>query len=145
MKIVAKNRRATFDFEILETFEVGIQLTGQEVKACRMNLADLSGAYVSFTHATPVLKKMTIRPYPFASNALLQDPSRDRILLLHTKEIDQLKRATDEKGMSVIPLEVKAGKYIKVVLGLGRGRKQYDKREKIKEREAKKRSKMQGE
>lgn len=145
MKTIAKNRRATFDFEIIETFEAGIQLTGQEVKACRMNLADLSGAYVSFAHAAPVLKKMTIRPYPFASDALLQDSSRDRVLLLHAKEIERLQRSTDEKGMSVIPLEVKAGKYIKVVLGLGRGRKQFDKREKIKEREAKKRSKMQTE
>ena len=143
MKTVAQNRRAKFDYEIVETFEAGIQLVGWEVKSCRMNLADLSGAYVSFVGGKPALKKMSIRVYPFAANAVLDDQSRDRLLLLHTKELDRLKTLSDEKGMAIIPLELKAGKHIKLVIAIGRGRKQFDKREKIKDRESKKRAKMQ--
>ena len=145
MKTVAKNRRATFDYEVLETFEAGIQLLGWEAKACRTNLADLSGAYVSFHGGKAVLKKMTIRPYPFASGVNPDDTTRDRPLLLHAKELARLKAASDEKGMAIVPIEVRAGKHIKVILILGRGRKQFDKREKIKERESKKRAKMQTE
>jgi len=143
VKIVAQNRRAKFDYEVIETYEAGIQLLGWEAKACRTHLADLSGAYVSFHGGKPVLKKMTIRPYPFASGVNPDDTTRDRVLLLHAKELDALKTASDEKGMSIVPLEVKAGKHIKVTLMLGRGRKRFDKREKIKERESKKRAKMQ--
>lgn len=143
VKTVAQNRRAKFDYEIVETFEAGIQLLGWEVKSCRMNLADLSGAYVSFVGGKPSLKKMTIRTYPFASNAVLDDQGRDRLLLLHAKELERLKTLSDEKGMAIIPLELKAGKHIKLVIAVGRGRKQYDKREKIKDRESKKRAKMQ--
>lgn len=143
MKTVAQNRRARFDYEIVETFEAGIRLLGWEAKACRAHLADLSGAYVSFVGGAPVLKKMTIRPYPFASGVIPDDTTRDRVLLLHRQESDRLKTASDEKGMAIIPLEVKAGRHIKVLLALGRGRKQFDKRQKIKERESKKRAKMQ--
>ncbi len=143
MKIVAQNRRAKFDYEIVETYEAGIQLLGWEVKACRMNLADLSGAYVSFRGKKPVLKKMTIRPYPFASNVIPDDTTRDRLLLLHARELSKLETASEEKGMTIVPLDIKAGRHIKVTLALGRGRKKFDKREKIKERESKKRAKMQ--
>lgn len=143
MKTVAQNRRARFDYEVVETFEAGIQLLGWEAKACRTHLADLSGAYVSFHGGRPMLKKMTIRPYPFASGVDPDSTTRDRLLLLRAKEVEQLKTASDEKGMAIIPLEVKAGRHIKVTLALGRGRKRFDKREKIKERESKKRAKMQ--
>ena len=143
VKVVAQNRRARFDYEIVETFEAGIQLLGWEAKACRTHLADLSGAYVSFVSGKPMLKKMTIRPYPFASGVNPDDTTRDRLLLLKAKELDKLKTASDEKGMAIVPLDVKAGKHIKVTLALGRGRKQFDKREKIKDRESKKRAKMQ--
>lgn len=145
MKTVAQNRRAKFDYEIVETFEAGIMLLGWEVKSCRMNLADLSGSYVSFAGGKAMLKKMTIRVYPFASNAVLDDQARDRALLLHAKELDRLKTMSDEKGMAIIPLELKAGKHVKLIIAVGRGRKQFDKREKIKDRESKKRAKMQTE
>lgn len=143
MKTVAQNRRAKFDYELVETFEAGIQLLGWEVKAIRMNLADLSGAYVSFVSGKAVLKKMSIRPYPFASNVNPDDTARDRTLLLHKKQVDELQTSSEEKGMAIIPLEVKAGRHIKVMIALGRGRKQFDKRHKIKDRESKKRAKMQ--
>lgn len=140
METVAKNRRATFEYDVLETFEAGIRLLGWEAKACRMKLADLSGAYVSFVSGEPVLKKMTIRPYPFASGLVPEDATRDRPLLLKKKELDRLRTASDEKGMAIIPLEVKAGKFIKVTLALGKGQKQFDKRQKIKERDSKRRA-----
>lgn len=143
MQVVAQNRRARFDYEIFEKTEAGIELKGWEVKSCRMKLVDLSGAYVSFVGNKAVLKKMSIRPYPFASGILPDDVARDRPLLLHAKELARLQGQIEEKGIAVIPLEVKAGKFIKVILAIGKGRKRFDKRHKIKERETKKRAKMQ--
>ena len=127
----------------METYEAGIQLLGWEVKSCRSRLADLSGAYVSFIGGRPMLKKMSIRAYPFASQVNPDDVARDRLLLLHAKELEKLQTAADEKGMAIVPIEVKAGRHVKVILALGRGRKKFDKRAKIKDRESKKRAKMQ--
>ncbi len=143
MAIVAQNRRAKFDYEIIETLDAGIRLVGWETKSCRMKLADLSGSYVSFVGDEPMLKKMTIRPYPFAKNVTPDETTRDRPLLLHAKEIAHLQNAVEEKGMALIPLAVQAGRFIKITLALGRGRKKFDKRHKIKDRESKKRAKMQ--
>ena len=133
-KTVAQNRRARFDYEILETVEAGVMLTGQEVKSCRMGHVNLAGAYVTFVNGKPVLKKAKISLYAFAT-ATDYDPERDRPLLLKKNEVEKLQSQTETKGITVIPLEVRAGKYIKVVLGLGRGRKNYDKRNKIKEKD----------
>jgi SsrA-binding protein len=137
MKIVAKNRRARFDYEILETIEAGMVLTGQEVKSCRMGHMDLSGAYVSFLHGKPSLKQSKISPYAFSSGMQDFSPGRDRPLLLKKAESEKLQMMADQKGISIIALEVQAGKYIKVLLGIGRGRKTIDKRQAIKEREMK--------
>lgn len=134
MKVVADNRRARFDYEILDTVEAGIQLTGPEVKSCRGGHVQLQGAYVSFLGNTPVLKKAKISLYTFASLPDY-DPERDRPLLLKKAEARKLQGAVEEKGVTVVPLQVRAGKYIKVLLGLGRGRKRLDKRARIKERE----------
>jgi len=139
VKIVAQNRRARFDYEILETVEAGIVLTGQEVKSCRAGHVNLSGAYVSFLSGAPVLKKAKIQKYRFAGDVADYDPERDRPLLLRKSEIDRLSGKVTEKGVTVLPLEVRAARTIKVLLGLGRGRKQHDKRERIKERDIKKR------
>ncbi|MBI3332064.1 SsrA-binding protein SmpB [Candidatus Peregrinibacteria bacterium] len=135
MKVVADHRRARFDYEIRETVEAGLILSGQEVKACRAGQVNLAGAYVTFLQGNPILKKMKISPYKFASGLDDYDPERDRPLLLKQHERKKLQNAVEEKGVTVIPLEVRAGKYIKVLLGLGRGRKKFDKRQKIKERE----------
>ncbi|KKU20082.1 MAG: SsrA-binding protein [Candidatus Saccharibacteria bacterium GW2011_GWA2_46_10] len=135
MKIVSKNRRARFDYEVTDTLEAGIILTGQEVKSCRAGHCDLSGSYVSFISGKPVLKAMKISPYKFASGLEGYDPGHDRVLLLKKTEFNKIKSSLDEKGSSLIPLEVRAGKYIKVLLGFGRGRKRYDKRQRIRERE----------
>ncbi len=139
MKTVASNRRARFEYEILETIEAGLVLTGPEVKSCRLGHIDLSGAYVSFLHDKPSLKQCKISPYPFASAAENLMPGRDKALLLKQTEAEKLQTMSDQKGISIIPLEVRAGKYIKVLLGIGRGRKTIDKRKVIKERDIKKR------
>lgn len=141
MKVVAQNRRARFDYEIVDTIEAGIQLTGQEAKSCRMGHVNMAGAYVSFLKGRPVLKNATIAKYTFASGIDDYEPMRDRPLLLSKKDIARLDAASAEKGVTIVPLEVRAGKFIKVLLGLGKGKKRIDKRQKIKERDVAKRLK----
>lgn len=135
VKIVAANRRAKFDFEILDTVEAGILLTGQEAKSCRGGHVSLAGAYVSFLGGRPLLKHIKIAPYTYALPLPTYDPERDRELLLKKSEAERLEAMTAEKGVTVVPLEVRAGKFIKVLLGIARGRKRIDKRQRIRERE----------
>jgi len=142
MKTVAKNRRARFDYEITDTVVAGIVLSGQEAKSCRDGHVDLSGSYVSFLGGKPVLKQSKIRPYRFASQLIDYNPGRDRQLLLKKNEAEKLQSASEQKGVTIIPLEVQAGKFIKVVLGLARGRKTVDKRRVIKERDIDRRLKQ---
>ncbi len=134
MKIVSQNRRARFDYEILETVEAGLALTGPEVKSCRLGHIHLAGSYVSFLGGVPFLKNAKISAYAYAKG---QDHKeiRDRLLLLNAREVAKLERAVEEKGIALVPLEVHAGAHIKILLGLGRGRKNIDKRRVIKERE----------
>jgi SsrA-binding protein len=135
MKIVAKNKRVRFDYEILEEIEAGMILTGQEVKSVRAGNADLKGAYVTFATGKPILRHATIQPYKYASGLQGYDPGRERELLLKKEELKRLMGAVEEHGISLLPLEFRAARTIKVLLGLGRGRKKHDKRERIKERE----------
>ena len=135
MKVVAANRRAKFDYEILETVEAGIQLTGPEVKSCRLGQVNLAGSYVSFLGGKPVLKQMKISPYKYAGNMADYEPGRDRPLLMKKSELTRLEAAQAEKGVAIVPIEVRAGKFIKIAIALGRGRKRLDKRQRIKERE----------
>lgn len=135
MKTVAQNRRARYDYEILETVEAGILLTGPEVKSCRRGHINLAGAYVSFLGGKALLKGAGISKYAFSGPDIAHEEHRDRPLLLKKNEAGKLQRATEEKGMSLIPLEIRAGKYVKILLGLGKGRKKTDKRQAIKERE----------
>ena len=135
MKMVAQNRRARYDYAIVDTAEAGIILTGPEVKSCRKGHINLAGAYVSFLNGKPMLKGAGISKYAYAGPDVPHDEHRDRQLLLKSSELHKLQRATEEKGMTIIPLEVQAGKYIKILIGLGRGKKKMDKRQAIKERE----------
>jgi len=139
MKTVAQNRRARHDYEITDVVEAGIMLSGQEVKSCRAGNANLSGAYVSLASGTPVLKSMTIAKYAHAAGVEGYEPTRDRILLLKKNELEKLQTQLLEKGVSLIPMEVKAGRFIKVVLGLGRGKKRYDKRQDKKKKDIERR------
>ncbi|MCF7844456.1 MAG: SsrA-binding protein SmpB [Kiritimatiellales bacterium] len=142
MKVVAKNRRAGYDYEIVDTVEAGIMLTGQEVKSCRASHVNLAGAYVSFLGGKAVLKSMKISPYAYASGLESYDPGQDRKLLLKKVDVRRLQSALNEKGITLVPLEVRAGKYIKVLLGLGKGKKRHDKRQTIKSRDQERRLKQ---
>lgn len=142
MKIVAQNRRARFDYDITETMEAGIQLTGQEVKSCRLGQISLVGSYISFLGGRPILKQAKISPYKYASGLDGYDPGHDRPLLIKKSEMARLESAQAQKGVTIIPLEVHAGKFIKVLFGIAKGRKTIDKRQRIKEREVGRRLRM---
>lgn len=135
MKTIAHNRRAKYDYDILDTLEVGISLTGQEVKSCRMGNINLGGSYVSMVSGKPVIKGMKIARYSYASNLEGYEPGRDRTLLMRKREIEKLTTKLAQQGVSLVPLEAKAGKYIKLVLGFGKGKKRYDKRQSKKEQD----------
>lgn len=135
MKMVAQNRRARFDYELLEQIEAGIMLTGGEAKSCRLGHVSLAGAYVSFLGGKAVLKNSSITRYPMSGPSIPHEDKRDRFLLLKQSELDRLQRQSEEKGNTIVPLEVRAGKTIKVLIALGKGRKKLDKRQVIKERE----------
>jgi SsrA-binding protein len=138
VKTVASNRRARFDYQITDTVTAGLILSGQEAKSCRMGHVDLAGAYVSFQSGSPVIKHLKIQPYRFASQLDGYDPGQDRKLLLNRNEIAKLQSSTEQKGVTIIPLEVQAGRTIKLLLGVATGRKTIDKRNVIKERDIKK-------
>ncbi len=135
VKIVAINRRARFDYDITDTLTAGIKLTGQEVKSCRLGHINLAGAFISLRSGRPMLKSASIALYPFAGPQPQYDPKRERELLLHKRELDKLLAYESSKGLTIIPLEVTADRFIKVVIGVARGRKKFDKRQVIKDRE----------
>lgn len=109
-------------------------LSGPEVKSCRSGQVHLGGSYVSSRGSEIVLRNATVAPYPYARPDAYV-PTRDRVLLVKAGERERIVHALAEKGMSVIPLEVRAGKFVKILIGLARGRKRHDKRHRIRERE----------
>jgi SsrA-binding protein len=134
-KVVATNRKARHDFEILESFEAGLSLLGSEVKSLRDGKATLKDSYATAVSDGVILYNMHIAPYDktgFAGH----EPERPRRLLLHDREIRKLIALSDEKGLTLIPLRLYfKGKYAKVELAVARGKRQYDKRAAIIERE----------
>ena len=134
-RLVTENRKARHDFEILETFEAGLVLTGSEVKSLRAGRANLKDSFARVDRGEAFLRNAHISPYAAASR-FGHEPERDRKLLLHRTEIDKLAGRVQERGLTVVPLKIyfKNGR-AKVLLGVGRGRKSYDKREAIKARE----------
>ncbi|OIO54374.1 SsrA-binding protein [Candidatus Peregrinibacteria bacterium CG1_02_54_53] len=143
MKVTAENRRARFDYEIVETLEAGIMLTGPETKSCRQGNVNLASSYVTFRDGKPFLINASVAAYQFAAHAPHEE-RRDRALLLKTKEFRRLQSWSEEKGCAVVPLEIRVGKFVKVLLGVGRGRKKTDKRQRIKEREVERKLKQTG-
>ncbi len=133
MKTV-NNRRARFDYEILETVEAGLRLTGPEVKSCRAGQVQFAGAYVVFPGGQPEIAQLMIAPYKYADTTDY-DPKRRRPLLLHKREVERLQSLSQEKGVTIIPLELKVGRYIKLVLGVAKGRKKADRRQVIRARD----------
>jgi SsrA-binding protein len=131
---VARNPKATHDYHILETWECGIVLTGTEVKSLRNGHASIKEAYARLRHGEVFLDGMNITPYE-QGNRYNHDPVRTRKLLLHRREIEKLIGAVEQKGLTLVPLELyfRNGR-AKVALALGRGKKVYDKREDLKRR-----------
>ena len=131
IKIIVKNRRATFDYAIEDKFEAGIVLVGSEVKSLRGGKCDLVDSYGQVDRGEGWLKQMFIPPFEQA-RAFPHEPRRNRKLLLHASELEKISRALDRDGYTLVPLEVyfKGGK-VKVALGLGKGKKTIDKRHDI--------------
>ncbi len=133
-KVVATNRKARHEYEILESFEVGLVLKGPEVKSLREGKVGFQDAFARLEGGEVWLHSLHISPYEQA-NRFNEDPLRVRKLLLNRHEIRRLVGKVEEKGLTLIPLEVYfRGGRAKVTLGLARGRKLYDKREKLKRR-----------
>ncbi|RME15354.1 MAG: SsrA-binding protein SmpB [Bdellovibrio sp.] len=136
IKIVAENRKARHDYEIIETFEAGLALTGSEVKSLRAGSCQLKDAYVAFKGNEAYLQKAHISEYK-ASSYNNHHPERLRKLLLHKHELEKIHGATREKGYSCVPLKVYFKKgWAKVQIALVRGKKRQDKRQTIKKKEA---------
>lgn len=133
---VLQNRRARYDYEIVSTHEAGIALAGSEVKSIWLGRANLGDAYCQIKEGEIWLVNMDIEPYEHASH-FKHERRRERKLLMHRKEIDLLGRRSQEKGLAMIPTKVyfKNGR-VKVEVALGKGKRQYDKREQIQKDEA---------
>lgn len=133
---IASNRKAFRDYEIMEKREVGIELKGSEVKSLRAGKVNLSDSYASVENGEVILHNLHISTYEFSGQDS-HSPTRDRRLLLHKREIKRLFGATAEKGFTLIPLRIYfKGPYVKIELATARGRRMYDKRDKIAKREA---------
>lgn len=138
MKELAVNKRAYFDYEILETKEAGIELRGFEVKAVKTGRMNISGSFAVIREGEIWLLNATIAPYQPKNIPLDYDPTRSRRLLLHTSEIKELIGTASQQGLTIVPLKVYTKRNrIKVLIGIGRHKKKTDKRELIKKREAK--------
>jgi SsrA-binding protein len=134
-RVVASNRRARHDYEVLDTLECGMVLTGSEIKSIRAGSIDLKDAYAEIRGTEVWLHNVHIAPYTFARDGG-HDPERPRKLLLHRREIDRLGAKVSEAGLTLVPLSVYLSDgYAKVEVALAKGRRTIDKRQKIKERE----------
>lgn len=138
MKILALNKRAAFDYHILETFEAGLILKGFEVKSVKLGHISLAGSYVVIKNGEASLLNAHISPYQPKNIPKNYDPTRTRKLLLHKKEINYLIGKSQQKGLTLAPIKLYAKKdKIKLEFGIARGKKKIDKRELIKKRETK--------
>jgi len=133
----ATNKKARFDYEILETFEAGIVLKGSEVKSIRGKDINLKGSFISVRENELILRNVHIGQYKPA-NKNNHDPIRNRKLLLHKKQILKLNVIEKEKGKTIMPLSIyPKGNLIKVQIGVGKGKKKHDKRSVLKDRDTK--------
>jgi SsrA-binding protein len=135
-KEIIQNKKARFEYEILDTIEAGIALKGTEVKSIRQKKVSIQDSYARIKDGEAFLYGMNISPYE-AGNIFNHDPLRVRKLLLHKQEIKRLTGKQQEKGLTLVPLKLywKNGK-VKVLLGLAKGKTLYDKRHDIKKRES---------
>ncbi len=136
--VLIKNKRATFDYEILERFTAGIQLFGTEIKSIRDGKAALTDTYCAFINSELWVRNMHIATYFFGTYNN-HEVRRDRKLLLNKKELRKLERATKETGLTIVPtkLFINENGLAKLEVGLAKGKKAYDKRQSLKEKEIK--------
>ena len=136
-KLVAQNRKASHDYAILDTVEAGLVLAGTEVKSLRTGKASLQESWATIENGEAWVLQLHIPPYE-QGNRWNLDPVRRRKLLLHRSEIEKLRKALEQKGLTLVPLKLYFTKgRAKLLLGIGRGKKSHDKREAIAERDAK--------
>lgn len=137
MPILAKNRKALYDYEILEKIEAGIVLSGAEVKSAKAGMVNLKGSYVSFIKDEPFLMSAHISRYkPAATRQKFYDPDQKRKLLLNMKQIGRLRGKIKSQGLTIVPILVYTNRnLIKVEIALVRGKRKYEKREIIKKRD----------
>ena len=137
-KVIATNRRARYDYEFLETAEAGIALTGAEIKSVREGRVNISEAYAQVRDGEMTLLNMHIAPFKGASHySVEQDTTRPRKLLLHKSQIRRFGLAVERERLTVIPLRIYIRNHLaKLEIGLGRGKRQYDRRETIRRRDA---------
>ncbi|GIN70865.1 SsrA-binding protein [Bacillus sp. J14TS2] len=136
-KLIAQNKKARHDYSVEETYEAGMVLQGTEIKSIRAGRVNLKDSFARIQNGELYLHNVHISPYE-QGNRYNHDPLRTRKLLLHRKEISKLIGESKEQGYSIIPLKIyiKNG-YAKVLIGLAKGKKKYDKREDLKRKEAK--------
>ena len=134
--LIAKNPTAKHNYEILDTIETGIVLTGTEIKSIRSGKVNLKDSYASIKNGEVYIHSMHISPYEHG-NIYNKDPLRDRKLLLNKTEIRKLIGQIQQKGYSLIPISLYfKGSFVKLELGIGKGKKLYDKREDLKKKDA---------
>jgi SsrA-binding protein len=139
VKVVAENRRARHDYEIMEQLEAGLVLLGSEVKSLRSAKGSIAEAWVRIEGGEAVLVESHIALYPQAGPFLNHEPKRERRLLMKAAELERWGRKVAEKGLTVVPLQLHFhGQWAKLQIGLGRGRKLHDKRAAIKEKDDRK-------
>ena len=135
-KVISDNRQARYLYEILETFEAGIELVGTEVKSIRAGKVNLRDGYALIRNGEALLINVHISPYQASGQYFNHDPRRTRKLLLHRREISKLVGKLEQQGLTLVPLKMYfKGSWVKVSLGLGKGKKLHDKRETLKRRQ----------
>jgi SsrA-binding protein len=134
--VIARNKRASFDYQLLETFEAGVVLSGWEVKSLRMGKADLADSYVLIKDGEAWLLGTQIVPLETASTHFVTDPTRTRKLLLHRKELAKILAATSQKGLTCVCTQLYwKGHLVKARIALAQGKKSHDKRDTEKDRD----------
>ncbi len=138
--IYARNKKASFDYFLLEKYETGIELIGTEVKSIRLSKLSIKESFVRIIKDELFILNMHISPYDFGNINNVEETTRARKLLMNKKEIQKLKEKTKEKGLTLVPISVYAkGRYIKVEIALAKGKKNYDKRQSLKDKDVNRR------
>lgn len=135
MSSILENKKAYFDYEIIDKWEAGIKLIGHEVKSVKNGKASIVGSYVKIIDGEAYIIGMKIDEYQNSSTSLIDERTRTRKLLLNKTELKKLIKQTEEKGLTIVPLSLYIkNRWVKISIGVGRGKKKADKRETLKKR-----------